>query len=179
MSELEFLTLQQNAMQLQCVVFDKITNAEVLKEAIGTPVDCGYVAIDLHFVLNSMHVRNGLLKALLSQQQQCLRTGSLHGDLIYHLSASRNMADVNAKFEFKKDTTSAVFINFSSTSKSFERAISDVVGEKHDISYLDSETFLSAERKLRMQKYFKVSAAELAANTLESSVINSIAVKDL
>lgn len=142
------------------------------------------IIVDLANIVSEFHLRNGILKALLSSIQGSgfrSPTSTFASDVLYHLSASGSIAETRAQFSPTTATSAFAVVGICTQDEShamFSSLMASVRGVQFDSGLLLTDSMLATpEKQARVVKLFKVSPLELTCSTLEDAVITRLAVK--
>lgn len=155
--------------------FEGVVNAAELLEAMKD--DVRGAIVDLSLVCSMFHLRAASHKALLNESQGTMKTKSISAEILYQLSATTKINDSLQQYKVKEDSAMIAVIVVDQDPTLME-LLSDVQGKVLDLALLGSASFLTVDKATSIAKLFKVTPQELEIATLESAVVNRLAIKD-
>ncbi|KZS05335.1 EKC/KEOPS complex subunit Tprkb [Daphnia magna] len=154
------------------LLFKNVTNAGEIRERImKASLPCA--AINPRYVLDTFQVLVATQLAVMSQQNQALRTHSVFSEIVYNMSPTRKISDSLKTFGMNdKDTTLlCVVLN----KEDMVLVCSQVKGEL--ANPVKSNFGMCDEEELR--KIYKIKEVETKTVSLSDSIINRISTKEI
>jgi len=155
--------------------FEGVSNAAVLLE--GAKEDIRGAVVDLSLVCSVFHLRAATHKALLNETNSTMKTKALSSEILYQLSTTTKISDSLQQYKVKEDSklVAIVVVDEDPTATAL---LSTIQGTSFDLSLLNSAEYLTPEKASVVAKLFKVTPQELEISSLESAVVNRLAIKD-
>lgn len=152
---------------------------------------CAYIrSMTKHFVLNCplvsslraiiqlvdpFQIHAAAARALLCETTTKLTTKTLHAELVFNLSGSRNVSDSFRRFGVADDCTALVLCVFDADDAALAAAATLVKGERVPFSEL-GQHLTPADMK-NVRKFYKIQDLELTNSSLTDAIVNRIATK--
>lgn len=114
-------------------------------------------------------------RALLCETTTRLTTKTLHAELVFNLSGSRNVSESFRRFGVSPDCTTLVLCVFDADEAALARAAALVQGEHTPLSEL-GQHLTPADMKA-LKKFYKIQDLELSSSSLTDAIVNRIATK--
>ena len=155
--------------------FEGVTNAAVLLE--GAKEDIRGAVVDLSLVCSVFHLCAASHKALLNETNSTMKTKALSSEILYQLSTTTKISDSLQQYKVKEDSKliAIVVVDEDPTATAL---LGTVQGTPFDLALLNSAAYLTPEKASTVAKLFKVTPQELEISSLESAVVNRLAIKD-
>ena len=147
-------------------------------ELVGQTNESTRVAvIDLTAVCSLFHIKAAICKALLNEQQNCMKTKSISAEVLYQLSPVTKINDSIKTYGATESSTTVAVLILDNDSIGQE-LLTQIKGTAFDLEQLNSSEYLSSDKVSSISKYFKLTPQELEVSSLESAVITRLAIKD-
>ena len=174
------------------VAYTDLKNAATIMKGI-TSINQRIVVADLSLVVSFFHLQLATYKALLNENQGCMKTKSITAEVLYQLSSSTKITDALQQYSIKEGSSDIAFICIDPASDTENSASStyDAVleftsqiqnlaidGTEFDPQEISSPLFLTTAKAAKISKLFKITPQELEVSGLEESVSTRLAVKD-
>lgn len=156
--------------------FEEVTNAVALLD--GAKDDIRGAIVDLNLVCSLFHLRAAAHKALLNESQNAMKTKSISSEILYQLSNTTKISESLQQYKIKEDSKLIAFIVLDEDPV-LNALLSIVQGLELDLNLFGAAPYLTPEKATTIGKYFKVTPQELEISTLESAVVNRLAIKDV
>ncbi len=155
--------------------FEDVSNATALLD--GAKDDIRGAIIDLSLVCSLFHLRAAAHKALLNEAHGTMKTKTISSEILYQLSNTTKISDSLQQYKIKEGSRliAVIVVDEDAT---LNALLSTVQGSTLDLTLLGAAPYLSPEKASTIGKYFKVTPQELEIATLESAVVNRLAIKD-
>lgn len=176
----------------QIVAYTDLKNASAIMKGI-TSMNQRIVVADLSLVVSSFHLQLATYKALLNENQGCMKTKSITAEVLYQLSSSTKITDALQQYSIKEGSSDIAFIciapvsDSQSTASSADDAVLEfksqiknlaIDGTEIDPQDISSPTYLTSAKATKISKLFKITPQELEVSGLEESISTRLAVKD-
>ncbi|KAF0685263.1 Aste57867_22807 [Aphanomyces stellatus] len=153
---------------------DVKNSADLLQKILAQELDVALINADM--VVSLFQVDVAASRALLSAQNHSLTTNTLHSELVFNLSGTRNVTDSLRRFGIGKDTTHLLVCAFDDASTiesvGVDGVLSDVVG-------IENAAHLSPDQLATLKKHYKIQDVELQVTSLVDAVVSRIATKNV
>jgi len=126
-------------------------------------------------VVDRFQVHAAAARALLCDQSKRLTTKSLHAELVFNLSGSRNVSESFRRFGVSDDCTSLAVCVFDADDATLEKTLALVDGTATSVDEL-GQHLTPADVKL-IKKYYKIQDQELTNSSLADAITCLIATK--
>ncbi|KAF4137517.1 Kinase binding domain-containing protein [Phytophthora infestans] len=114
-------------------------------------------------------------RALLCDASNHLTTRSLHAELVFNMSGSRNVSESFKRFGVNDDTTSLVICVFDADEATLEEA--ETLVEGMQVPFEELGTHLTDSDIKLIKKFYKISEQELTQSSLVDAATCRIATK--
>ena len=177
---------------ISIVAYKDLKNASIVMQGMMS-MNQRVVVADLSLVVSSFHLHLATYKALLNENQGCMKTKSITAEVLYQLSSSTKITDALQQYSIKEGSSDIAFIciapasdsqnNASSTDDAileFKSQIENLAidGTEFDPQEISSPLFLTTAKVAKVTKLFKITPQELEVSGLEESISTRLAVKD-
>ncbi|OQR90010.1 RNA polymerase II-associated protein [Thraustotheca clavata] len=163
---------------LHVSLFQNVKNApDLLKRLLAQEIDFALINADKVGSLFPLHVAAS--RTLLCSQTNSLTTNTLHSELVFNLSGSRNVTDSLRRFGIAQDTTSLLVCAFDANAAKIAEMQSLVDGTLVDLNIIESKDHLSPEKLQQLKKHYKISDIELSITSLSDAIVSRIATKSV
>ena len=106
-------------------------------------------------------------------------TNTLHSELVYILSGSRNVTDSLRRFGISAATTKLLICAFDADAAKLNEMRRLVQGTLVDISGLESPSHVTPATLQQLKKHYKITDVELTASSLTDAIVTRIATKSV
>lgn len=131
--------------------------------------------MNAHVVIDLFAIQAAAARALLCEQNKSLTTNSLHSELVYNLSASRNVTESFRRFGISDQSDALIVGVFDDPSQDKLSAIaSRIDGQRVSMDTLGQH--LSEQDLVKIKKYYKIQQPEHQFS-LSDAIITRIAIK--
>ncbi|CAI5727683.1 hypothetical protein KXD40_005661 [Peronospora effusa] len=132
--------------------------------------------INAHLIAGSFQVHAAASRALLCDASNQLTTRSLHAELVFNMSGSRNVTESFKRFGVSNDTTSLVVCVIDADEEALKQVETLVNGTQ--LPFDELGTHLTSEDVKLIKKFYKISEQELTKSTLVDAATCRIATKN-
>ena len=132
--------------------------------------------MNARMIVDIFPIQAAAIRSLLSEQQNNLTTKTLHSELVYNVSGSRNVTEAYRRFGIADESDKiliAVFDDDSSGTK-MDSICRRIDGEHQQLVGLPQK---EAGDLQRIRKYFKIQPSEEKNTSLVEAVVTRIAIK--
>ncbi|RHY28313.1 hypothetical protein DYB32_006072 [Aphanomyces invadans] len=153
---------------------DVKNSASLLHKILSSDLNVALINADMVVSLFQVHVAAS--RALLSAQNHSLTTKSLHSELVFNLSGSRNVTDSLRKFGMSNNATQVLVCAFD------DRGVLDAVdidGTPTPVTAIDNCAHLTPDHVQALKKHYKIHDVELQVTTLSDAIVSRIATKNV
>ena len=133
-------------------------------------------ACAIYQIAGSFQVHAAASRALLCDASNQLTTRSLHAELVFNMSGSRNVTESFKRFGVSDDTTSLVMCVIDADEEALKQVETLVDGTQ--LPFDELGTRLTSEDVKLIKKFYKISEQELIQSTLVDAVTCRIATKN-
>ncbi|KAI9993787.1 hypothetical protein PInf_016308 [Phytophthora infestans] len=131
--------------------------------------------INAHLIAGPFQVHAAASRALLCDASNRLTTRSLHAELVFNMSGSRNVSESFKRFGVNDDTTSLVICVFDADEATLEEA--ETLVEGMQVPFEELGTHLTDRDIKLIKKFYKISEQELTQSSLVDAATCRIATK--
>lgn len=159
---------------LTALLFTDVQNAKELQEQVvsGTiPVDCSFINASL--VPDLFLLQLAASKSLEAQKHGGLKTRSLHAELVFSLSGTRQITDSLKRFGVSDGISAVLVARFNATADELVRIRDAVKGTETPLDKLPSLTDAA-----QLKKVLKITPQELQIGSLADAVACRMAARD-
>ncbi|CAK4068282.1 unnamed protein product [Aphanomyces euteiches] len=158
---------------LYIAYYRDVKNSATLRQQIlSQQVDAALINAEMIAGLFQLHVAAS--RALLSAQSDSLTTNSIHSELVFNLSGSRNVTDSLRRFGISNETTQLVVCAFDDASL-LEKL--QIEGTREDVDKIGDH--LTADQITALKKLYKIQDTELEVSSLSDAIVCRIATKNV
>ncbi len=118
-------------------------------------------------------------RALLCSQSRSLTTNTLHSELVFNLSGSRNVTDSLRKFGISNGATQLLVCAFDADAAKLQEMLDIIDGCLADLDMIEAQSHLSPEQVAIVKKHYKIQDVELRVSTLADAIVTRIATKSV
>ncbi|OQR81125.1 hypothetical protein ACHHYP_16719 [Achlya hypogyna] len=152
---------------LHVALFHDVANAPaLLKSLLAQEIDLALINADM--------ARRSASRTLLSKTTT---TNTLHSELVFNMSGSRNVTDSLRRFGISESTTKLLVCAFDADEAKLAEMQSLVQGTLVDVSAIEGH--VSPENLAQLKKHYKISDMELSVSTLTDAIVSRIATKSV
>jgi len=161
---------------LHVYLFDRVTNAEeILSKLLAGELNAALINPTMVYSLYVLQI--AAHKALFSESYNSLATKSIHSELVYNLSGSRNMKDTFSKFGMQKNLDSVLVAVFDAGDVQIKEIFELIKGSELPLENLEKFT-----QEDIIRKTYSISTQEAKQGdkqNLERAILNAIALKGI
>ncbi|EQC35639.1 hypothetical protein SDRG_06923 [Saprolegnia diclina VS20] len=159
-------------------LFHDVTNAgELLSQLLAQTIDFSLINAEMVTGLFPLHAAAS--RTLLSSQNNALLTNTLHSELVYNLSGSRNVTDSLRRFGISAATTKLLICAFDADAAKLDEMRRLVQGTLVDVAGLESPSHVTPATLQQLKKHYKITDVELTASSLTDAIVTRIATKSV
>ncbi|RHY02611.1 hypothetical protein DYB36_012595 [Aphanomyces astaci] len=136
--------------------------------------DVEFVRQDL--VVSLFQVHAAASRALLSVQNHSMTTNSLHSELVFNLSGTRNVTDSIRRFGISNQATQVLVCVFDDATALDTVGIDGVL---KPVTSIENHAHLTPEHMQVLKKHYKIQDLELQVTTLSDAIVSRIATKNV
>lgn len=159
---------------LQLGYFINVKNSESIRKAM---MNGGFDAalMNARLVVDLFAIEIAAARTLLCEKNKSLTTTSIHSELVYNLSGSRNVTESFRRFGISDASDSLVVGVFDATMQDFEALTATIEAEQVSMDLLGEH--LTSEDEKKLKKYYKIQPEEMAISDLSQAIVTRIAIK--
>ncbi|KAG8222533.1 hypothetical protein J437_LFUL004569 [Ladona fulva] len=159
---------------VQIALFRNVQNTKELKAMLlSGQLECSMINPAL--ILAPFQIVIAVNKAVLSENQKKLTTRNVFTEVLYNLSASKNITQSLKRFGINEDDKSLVVVAIRKNEiSSLDRVLPLISGDQCPIGEIKSLTDITL-----IQKTYNVKDEELKASQLLDSIVSRISAKDI
>lgn len=157
--------------QLHVLVFESVTNAADVCQWVRQPA-ADFAAMDARAILHPVQLAAAALQAVHAAANGKLATHHVHSEIVYAVSASKQINDAFRRFGASESSTRLVLATF-------EGQAADRLRERVHGTQVDVATLSSACDEALVRKLYKVSEAETRVGPLLDAIVTRIALTRL
>ncbi|CAH0483050.1 unnamed protein product [Peronospora belbahrii] len=131
--------------------------------------------LNAHLIAGSFQVHAAVTRALLCDASNRLTTRSLHAELVFNMSGSRNVTESFKRFGVSDDITSLVVCVIDADEKVLNQV--DKLVDGIQVPFDELGMHLTEDDVRLIKKFYKISEQELTHSTLVDAATCRIAVK--
>ncbi|CEG45718.1 kinase binding protein cgi-121 domain containing protein [Plasmopara halstedii] len=159
---------------LHVAYYTEVKNSPALRQGL-LDKKFDVAMINAHLIAGPFQVHSAALRALQCDASNRLTTRSLHAELVFNMSGSRNVSESLKRFGFSNDTTLLLVCVFDADDEKLKAVETLVEGNQVPFSKLGSH--LTSKDLQLIKKYYKISELELTQSSLEDAATCRIATK--
>lgn len=130
---------------------------------------------DRHQLVDPFQIHAAAARALLCETTTKLMTKTLHAELVFNLSGSRNVSESFRRFGVADDSTTLVLCVFDSDEAALATAAALVKGTA--VPFHELGQHLTPADVKAVRKFYKIQDLELRTTSLSDAIVNRIATK--
>lgn len=154
--------------------YTDVKNSRALRQGLlDKKVDVALINAQL--IAGPFQVHAAALRALQCDASSRLATRSLHAELVFNMSGSRNVSESFKRFGVSDDTTSLVVCVFDADEKVVKEVETLVDGTQ--VPFQELGAHLTDKDVTHIKKYYKISELELTRSSLVDAATCRIATK--
>ncbi|RHY48635.1 hypothetical protein DYB30_011391 [Aphanomyces astaci] len=127
-------------------------------------------------VVSLFQVHAAASRALLSVQKHSMTTNSLHSELVFNLSGTRNVTDSLRRFGISNQATQVLVCVFDDATALDTVGIDGVL---KPVTSIENHAHLTPEHIQVLKKHYKIQDLELQVTTLSDAIVSRIATKNV
>ncbi|GLE04274.1 hypothetical protein PINS_up013184 [Pythium insidiosum] len=163
---------------LHTAFFKDVKNSAALRQAVLNQ-EVNVSLINARMVVDLFAVHAAAARALLCDQDNKLITKTLHAELVFNLSGSRNVAESFRRFGLTDDCDQVLLYVFDADADVLAKAVALVDGTLVESPSIKEALgpHLSPSDIATIRKYYKIQDMELQTSSLSDAVTSRIATK--
>lgn len=159
---------------LHVALYTNVQNSSALLQLVqDQAVDAALINARLIVDVFQIHTAAG--RALLCDQHGTLTTKTIHGELVFNLSGTRNVAESFRRFGVSAGADAILLCVFDATEERLAALSKLVLGSLVPVDQLGS--YLATSDLTLIKKYYKIQDLELKSSTLVDAIASRIATK--
>ncbi|TYZ57061.1 hypothetical protein PybrP1_000964 [[Pythium] brassicae (nom. inval.)] len=159
---------------LHAAFFKDVANSAALRQALLNQ-ETDIALINASLLVDPFQIHAAAARALLCETTTKLTTKTLHAELVFNLSGSRNVSESFRRFGIADDCTALVVCVFDADEAALASAAALVQGTAVPFSELGQHLTPADVKAVR--KFYKIQDLELSTSLLSDAIVNRIATK--
>ncbi|KAF0706787.1 hypothetical protein DYB37_003219 [Aphanomyces astaci] len=153
---------------------DVKNSASLLHKILSNELNVALINADT--VVSLFQVHAAASRALLSVQNHSMTTNSLHSELVFNLSGTRNVTDSLRRFGISNQATQVLVCVFDDATALDTVGIDGVL---KPVTSIENHAHLTPEHIQVLKKHYKIQDLELQVTTLSDAIVSRIATKNV